>query len=49
MKNRLDQWITVIAFCLVLAVMAALYVVLPERDFSETEKRYLEELRNFFP
>ena len=47
MKNRLDQWITVIAFCAVLAVMAALFVVLPEKDFSETEKRYLEEFPAF--
>ena len=47
MKNRLDQWITVIAFCAALAVMAALYVVLPEKDFSENEKRYLEEFPTF--
>ena len=47
MKNRLDQLITVIAFCAVLAVMAALFVVLPEKDFSETEKRYLEEFPTF--
>jgi len=43
MKNRLDQWIAVIAFCAVLGLMAALFLVLPEKDFSETEKRYLED------
>lgn len=43
MKNRLDQWITVIVFCAVLGMMAALFLVLPEKNFSETEKRYLEE------
>ena len=47
MKNRLDQWISVIGFCVVLGIMAALYVVLPERDFSETEKRYLEDFPVF--
>lgn len=47
MKNRLDQWITVISFCAILGIMAALYVVLPERDFSETEKRYLEDFPVF--
>ena len=43
MKNRLDQWITVIAFCAILGVMGALFLVLPEKDFSETEKRYLAD------
>ena len=43
MKNRLDQWITVIAFCAILGIMGALFVVLPEKDFSETEKRYLAD------
>ena len=43
MKNRLDQWVTVVVFCLVLGIMAALFLVLPEKDFSETEKRYLED------
>ena len=40
MKNRLDQLITVIAFCAVLGIMAALFVVLrliPER-INATEK-----------
>lgn len=43
MKNRLDQWITVISFCAILGVMAVLFLVLPEKNFSETEKRYLND------
>ena len=43
MKNRLDQLVTVIVFCAVLGIMAVLFLVLPEKDFSENEKRYLED------
>lgn len=43
MKNRLDQWITVVGFCAVLGIMSVLYLVLPKTEFSETEKRYLEK------
>lgn len=43
MKNRLDQWITVIVFCAALGIMSVLYLVLPKTEFSETEKRYLEK------
>ena len=43
MKNRLDQWITVVGFCAVLGIMSALYLALPKTDFSQTEKRYLEK------
>lgn len=43
MKNRLDQWITVVGFCLILGIVSVLYLVLPKTDFSETEKRYLEK------
>ena len=43
MKNRLDQLVSVIAFCAVFGIMAALFLLLPEKDFSETEKRYLED------
>lgn len=43
MKNKTLQWITVIGFCGFLAVMSALYLLLPKTDFSELEKRYLED------
>lgn len=43
MKNRLDQWITVIGFCAALGIMSVLFLLLPKTEFSETEKRYLEE------
>ena len=43
MKNKALQWITVVAFCAFLAVMPALYLLLPKADFSELEKRYLED------
>lgn len=43
MKIRKDQWICVIAFCLFLGVMSALYLLLPKATYSETEKRELEK------
>lgn len=43
MKNRLDQWITVVGFCAALGIMGAMFLVLPKKDFSEREKRYLEK------
>lgn len=42
MKNRIEQWITVIAFCAFLGIMMVLYLFLPKQEFSELEKRYLE-------
>lgn len=43
MKARKDELLTTILFCGFLAVMMICYLVLPKRDFSESEKRYLEE------
>lgn len=43
MKNRIDQWITLIGFCAFLGIMMALYLLLPKTEFSELEKRYLAE------
>lgn len=43
MKNRIEQWITVIAFCAFLGIMMLLYLFLPKQEFSELEKRYLED------
>jgi len=42
-KARKDETVTVAVFCAFLAVMSALFLLLPKKDFSETEKRYLEE------
>ena len=42
MKNKLDQWITVIGFCAFLGIMSALFFLLPKEEMSETEKRVLE-------
>lgn len=42
MKNKMDQWISVIGFCAFLGIVAVLYLLLPKTEFSETEKRYLE-------
>ncbi len=42
MKNRLDQWISVVGFCAFLGIVAVLYLLLPKTDFSEMEKRYLQ-------
>lgn len=43
MKNRIDQWITLIGFCAFLGIMLVLYLLLPKTEFSELEKRYLAE------
>lgn len=41
-KNKKDL-VTVILFCGFLAVMTALYFLLPKQEFSENEKRFLSE------
>lgn len=43
MKARKDEILTVVLFCGFLAVMLVCYLILPKKDFSELEKRYLEE------
>ena len=43
MKNRIDEWITVVAFCAFIGIMSVLYLVLPKQDTSELEKRPLEK------
>ena len=42
MKKYL-QLLTVLLFCGFLGIMGTLYVILPEQDFSQREKRYLAE------
>lgn len=46
MKIRKDEWICAIGFCAFIGIMAALYLLLPKSEFSETEKRYLAETPN---
>lgn len=43
MKKRKEEWFLCIAFCGFLAVMCVLFLLLPKSDYSELEKRYLEE------
>ena len=43
MKARKEQWITCIGFCAFIGIMSALFLLLPKADFSENEKRYLED------
>ena len=43
MKARKDEIAVTVLFCGFLAVMMVCYLFLPKRDFSETEKRYLEK------
>ncbi len=43
MKPTKDQWILCISFCAFLGIMAVLFLLLPKADFSQTEKRYLED------
>ena len=47
MKNRIDQWITVVAFCAFIGIMSLLYLVLPKQETSELEKRPLEKAPEF--
>jgi len=51
--NQKTNLITVISFCLVLFVLSALFVLMPDRDFSQQENRALQKLpalttENFF-
>jgi len=51
--NQKTNLITVISFCLVLFVLSALFVLMPDRDFSQQENRALQEMpaltaENFF-
>ena len=43
-SRLLGRRVLIALFCLYLGGMAALYVVLPKRDFSENEKRVLAKL-----
>ena len=44
MKNKFSQWLTVVVFCAFLGVMCLMIFLLPKKDFSENEKRYLAEV-----
>ena len=43
MKPRKDEILTCVLFCGFLAVMMVCFLLMPKQDFSETEKRYLED------
>ena len=43
MKARMDQWITCIAFCAFLGIMAVLFFALPKEVYSELEKKVLAQ------
>lgn len=43
MQNKKSDFLTIILFCGFLAVMLMLYLLLPKKDYSEQEKRYLAE------
>lgn len=43
MKTRKSDLLTVVLFCGFLAVMLLMYLLLPKKDYSEAEKRYLAE------
>lgn len=43
MKAKKDEILTTVIFCAFLAVMMLGYLLLPKRDFSELEKRYLKD------
>jgi len=42
-KARMDQWITCIAFCAFLGIMAVLFFALPKEEYSELEKKVLAQ------
>lgn len=43
MKNKFSDILTCVLFCGFIGVMLVLFLLLPRDDFSEKEKRYLEE------
>lgn len=43
MKNKITDILTCVLFCAFLFSVFALFLFLPEQDFSEKEKRYLAE------
>ncbi len=45
--NKRFELVTVILFCVILASLSALSVLLPDREFSEQENRTLEQLPEF--
>lgn len=42
-KNKIKSWVTIIVFCLLIGVFALTTFILPKKEFSETENRYLSE------
>ena len=44
MKTKKSDILTCVLFCGFLAVMFALFLLLPRQDFSEKEKRVLTEM-----
>ena len=43
MQNKKSDFLTVVLFCGFLAMMLLMYLLLPKKDYSEAEKRYLAE------
>ena len=43
MKNKISEILTVVLFCGFLGIMLLCYLLMPKKDFSETEKRHLAE------
>lgn len=42
-KNKIKSWVTITVFCLLIGVFALTTFILPKKEFSETENRYLSE------
>ena len=42
--TKRSELITVICFCLIVAVLAVGFWIMPDKDFSEQEKRNLEQM-----
>ncbi len=42
-KNKIKAWITIVIFCMLIGTLSIATFIVPKKEFSETENRYLAE------